>query len=340
MPLVPEGPFTPKPTGPDPQVSQVAVGLGGGGVAADYNALFAQLPALEWKEIQLPYSSFTWEIRHDLAIHKLFDRDGAYIEGTGRNPVEFTARVPLLNGLDAGPNERWQRPLFPFTSDALVRVAMDKSSGVLVTPRFGPVTCKLQHLRGVLDANVRSGEWVDVSWSETDDSASSDISQDLSNPSPLANAQAAANDLTFQMTEVDPNVIPNLYVPPVSFDDMMNAIRGVVDTPTLLQKQYAGQVANMIYEANALEASANASANALNWPLIQSAERVKAAAYALQGSLLKKTKTVVFYTVGADCTLASLSAQASAPIGDLMQLNPGLCANPLVSAGTVLRKYA
>jgi hypothetical protein len=334
--------FTPPASGPEASLAGVLqgsnIGTGVAAFATNYNDLFAALLELSYKEVSFPYVSIRSELRHDLAIHKFVDRDGAYIEGTGRSPLEFTARIPMLNGLDAGINEHWQRPLYPFVRDNLLRVAVDKSSGTLQHPELGPITCKLERMSWVLEAGVRSGVWVDVTWLETDDTGI-DLQQALSNPSPLANCQAAANDLTFQIASIDPNLIPQPYVPTIGFDDMMNAIRGVTDTPTILQKQYAGRVDNFIYECNALEASLNSAASALNWPMIQSAERAKQAAYQLKSTLLAKGKAVGLFTVQKTSTLAQVAAQIPAPIGDLIQLNTAFMNHPLVPASSQIRYY-
>lgn len=336
---VPSGPFTPPASGPPPDINTI-VGPVASQAAASTDELFAGLLELSWKEVSIPYSRLTFEFRHDLAIHKFVDRDGAHVEATGRGPIEITARVPMINGLDQGPNEHWQRPLYPFTRDKLLKVALDRTSGTLQHPEFGPITCKLERIRWELDAAVRGGVWIDISWIETDDDATNSIDEALASPSPLANAQAAANDLTFQLSTVDPNVVPQPYVPTIGFDDLMNAIRGVVDTPTLLQKQYAGRVDNIIYEANALESSLNASASALNWPMIESAERIKDAAYALKATLLTKGRQVSFYTVQKDSTLAQIAAQIPAPVGQLIQLNPAYMSSPLIPASSVVRYYS
>src|SRR5580700_9335962 len=168
-PIAP-GAFTPAVAGPPPSAQDVTSGLNtSGATATDSNALFAALLELRWKDISFPYASLRNRLRQDLVIHKFADRDGAHVEGLGRHPFEFTARVPMLNGLDAGPNEHWQRPLYPFVRDNLLRAALDKTSGILQHPELGPITCKLETLDWELKAEVRSGVWVDVTWLETDD---------------------------------------------------------------------------------------------------------------------------------------------------------------------------
>jgi hypothetical protein len=312
-----------------------------GPAAASTDALFGGLLPLEWKTFQFPFTHFRTRVRQDLAIHKFADRDGAHFEGTGRAPLEFSCRIPFLNGLDAGPQETWSRPLYPFVRDNVLRAAVDRSSGILQHPELGNITCKLQTMEWELEAQVRSGVWADISWIETDDTGI-DLQQDLTNPSPLANAQAAANDLTFQLHEIDPSIVPQPYVPPVGFDDLMIAIRGVVDTPTLLQYETAGRVNSLIYQATAMQASLNSKANrsALNWPMIDACERAKEAGYDLKATLLSKGKGIKLFTVQKPSTMAQVAAMIGAPVNDIVQLNPAFVRGPIISAGSVVRFYA
>jgi hypothetical protein len=334
--------FTPRASSDSQSIDQI-VGPGSGGTpAADYNSLFAGLLELSFKGISFPYAKLHTRLRHDLAIHKFADRDGAHIEGTGRAPLEITARVPLLNGLDAGINETWQRPLYPFVRDLLLAACSDRSSGELQHPELGKtLTCKVQTMEWELEAQVRSGVWVDFAWIETDDSGDS-LDQALSVPSPLANAQAAAADLDSNLAGLATIVVPDPYVPPISFSDLVNQIRAVVDLPTELQKSAAGRLDNIVYEANALTFSLNSAvnANALNWPMLQAAQRAKESAYDLKATILQKGKPVKFYVTQKDSTLAQIASTIGANVMDVISLNPAYAISPTVPSGSSVRYYA
>jgi hypothetical protein len=306
----------------------------------NYNDLFGALNELRWKDVSLPYTRFTQTFRQDLAIHKFADADGAHVEGTGRAPMEFTARVPLLNGILQAPNEHWQKPLYPFTWRKLVTVCSDKSSGTLNHPELGPITCKLESFETVWDGNVRSGVWVDIRWIETDDSGV-DLEEALSAPSPLAALGAFASDLDLQMASLNPDIFPTPYVPQFSLTDLANSVRAVFDQYTLLQKSYAGRVANIIYEANQIEASANAAGNAscLNWPLLLAAEGIKSAAYDVQATQLNKARKIGLYTCPMDMTMGKVANAIGVDVMTLIQLNPGYVTTPVVPQNTVVRYY-
>jgi DNA circularisation protein len=304
--------------------------------------LFDALLQLEWKGIPIPYAGMKNKLRQDLVIHKFVDRDGAHIEGTGRHPLEFTAKVPCLNNLSRGSAENWPVQLYPFTRDALLRACADKSSGTLQHPELGSLTCKCQTMEWDLEAQVRSGVWVDLSWIETDDTGV-DLDHDLSVPSPTASLIAAGGALDGQMAALNPRLYPKpIAVPAVSFTDIVASIRGVVDQTTVVQKAFGGQYDNAIYNAQSLEDSLNQAGNAsaLNWPLVASCERMKQAAYDQKAAQLTKTRPIGLFTVQKDSTMAQLAASIpGASLGDLMILNAAFLAAPLVPAASVLRFY-
>jgi hypothetical protein len=331
--------FNPKPQGQPDSISTI-VGPSAGSTPQDYNELFAALLELQWKGIGFPYVKLRTEFRQDLAIHKFADRDGAHIEGMGSAPLEITARVPLINGIDAGKNEHWGRqPLYPFVRDNLLRACADKSSGPLQHPEFGILNCKVQTMAWELDAQVRQGVWVDFKWLQTDDTADDDLQQALTQPSPLANAAAAAADLDSNLANVSPIVVPTPYVPPISFSDLANSLRAVVDQTTQLAKSTAGRADNMIYEANAMRDSLNRLASALNWPMLNSCERAKESCYDLKSSILKKGRPIGFYTTQKDSTLAQIASAIGANVMDVISLNPAYAMQPLVSKLSVVRYY-
>lgn len=311
-----------------------------GPILADTNALFAGLLEHRWREVSFPTESFELSFRHDLAIHKLVDRDGAFVEGTGRAPMQFTARIPFVNGITPGPNEHWQRPLYPFAWRKFLVAFADKSTGPLQHPELGDIPCKPESFRCVWSAHRRGGVDVEAAWIETDDTDQDILGQALAAPSPLADLDQAAADAD-QILETPlpaPN-LPSLPTFPVTFEDFMRSIRGAIDQTTLLQKRFAGQLDNIQYQAQLLKGSVARANNALYWPLTQVAERMTASSNVVRSTLLTRGRRVGLYRVPKGSTLAQIANTIPAPIGDLVSLNRALVARPVVPRDSVVRYY-
>ncbi len=310
------------------------------GPQTNVNDLFDGLLPFSWRGIQFPIVETEIELRQDLAIHKFVDRDGAHVEGTGRAPLQITARIPFLNGLTRGKQEQWYSPLYPSAWRQVFAACADKSSGVVQHPELGQLTCKCEFMRTRWAADTRQGVYVNITWIETDD-AVLNFDLALASASPLANAQQAAADMDQQVLTLNPKITPQPYVPPTSFSDLMNAVRGVIDIPTLLQKQFMGRVDNVIYESQALEDSLNRAINAtaLNWPMFLAAELAKSACYDLKATQLNKGKKMGNYVVQKDSTLAQVSASIGASVSEIMSLNPAYVQFPVIAKDSIVRYY-
>jgi len=231
------------------------------------NDLFGRLLEFQYRGIGFPVVEFTTELRQDLVIHKFIDRDGAHVEATGRAPLQITARIPFLNGIEKGPNENWQRPLYPFGWKNFFAACADRTSGELQHPELGSlqVKCEMAHTRW--SGSVRGGVFVDCSWIETDDTQVA-LTEALTGPSPIGYMALSAAELDNQLATLNPALVPQPYKPPFSFGSIFASIRSTLDQYTILQKQFAGRLDNALYQVTAIEDSLNLAinANALNWP--------------------------------------------------------------------------
>lgn len=331
------------------------------GASTDINALFGALLDFNWKGVSFPALEFSVVLRQDLAIQKFVDRDGAYIEGTGRAPLEITAMIPFYNGLAKGPNEQWTSPLYPDAWRAFFSASTDKASGTLQHPELGPLTCKLANARTVWRGERRSGVIVEAVWLETDDT-NIELTARLADKSPLASLTSWAADLdSSEGTPAVPSV-PQLPTFPATFSSFMAGIRGAVDSVTMFQRSFAGKIDSITMQANALSTSiqnmqssnaaiANSAQNLTNtfkstpnvslyWPTLRACEGVKEAARNVNATLnTTNRKPVSVYITKRDGTLATLASTIPANLGDLMTLNRQLVALPVVPSNTSVRYY-
>lgn len=311
---------------------------------ASYDDLFGQLLEFKWRDIGFPVTKCGIELRQDLTIHKFVDKDGAHIEGTGRHPLQFTARVPFLNGLRSGLNESWglanNWTLYPTVWRSFFEACANKATGPLQHPELGVITCKCETARTEWSADVRTGVWVDVTWLESDDNATQ-LTEALNAQSPIGTVDSVGAALDAYLDDPTNLKAPQLPTFPSTFGDLTTAIRGAIDQTTILQKSFAGKVDNLIYQAQSIEDALDrsANANALNWPLSQACEQMKAAAYDLKASLGTKSKTVALYTVPKDSTLGQVGATLGANLAELMALNVAYVGSGIVPGGSVVRYY-
>jgi len=314
----------------------------GGPPTGSITDLFAQLVEFQWRGIGFPVVETELEVRQDLVIHKWADRNGAYVEGTGRHPLQITARIPFLNTIYPGPSESWpQGVLYPNQWRLFLAACADNTSGTLQHPELGALTCKCEVSRTRWSGSVQGGVFVNVTWLESDDTGVDQLGHDLSQQSPIANLQAAGGDLDAQIASIDPSLVPMLPEFTASFASLVSAVIGVIDTVTILSYEYQGQIENILYQANELETALDLAENAspLNWPLYQNAEILKDAAYQQQQKALVSSLTVLTYTTPKDATLGEIAFNLGALVPDLILLNPSFVGTPVVPRGATIRYY-
>ena len=126
---------------------------------------------------------------------------------------------------------------------------------MLQHPELGPLNCKLDMARTTWQGTVRGGVWVHATWIESDDTQADQLGQDLSAASPITNLIASADDLDAQIAAYS-GALPSPLTPlQFSFSDLANSICGVVDSVTVLQKEFQGRAQNMIYQCNRIQNS-------------------------------------------------------------------------------------
>lgn len=326
--------------------------VGGAGNAGNppsgsVNDLFAQLKEFQWKGVAFPSSEDDLEIRQDLVIHRFADRNGAYVEGTGRHPLQITARIPFINYIYSSTNETWpQGALYPYQWRLFIQACLEGTSGTLQHPELGPINCKIDLAKSTWSGKVRGGVWVQATWLESDDTQADQLGQDLSNASPIGNLTATADDLDENIETLAAAIAAQSNpLPPLgfAFADLATALVGVIDTTTILQKEYQGRVANVIYQANEVQDALDRSPviGPMSWPIYQGLQRIKDAAHAAQAQpAIAGSAPVLTKAIAKDMTHAQAAMFVGADIGDYIVLNAALLGTAVLPAGTSVSYYA
>jgi hypothetical protein len=311
--------------------------------------LLGSLSEFSWKNVPFPVEETELEVRQDLVIHRFTDRNGAYVEGTGRHPVQITARIPFLNQIYPAGQETWlPGTLYPYQWRLFLIASLQGTSGTLMHPELGPLNCKIDLAHTTWKGSVRGGVWVRATWIESDDSQADQLGVDLSVQSPAENLTISAGELDAAIATLLDAVAAQQQPPALtelqfSFSDLAFAVTGVIDTTTLLQKQYQGRLANLVFQANEVEGALDRSPlmGPLSWPIFQSAERVKDAAYNAQAQpTVASGPPVLVAAIQKDSTLAQAALSVGADITDFITLNFPLVAAPVIPKGTRVRYYS
>ena len=271
---------------------------------------FDQLLACSWRGITFATTGFTHDIAQDQAQHKRPGRDGARIEGTGRNPQTFSAHCLFRYSVAPGQSEAGALGT-PFPDELLKFLAAmaDGTTGTLVHPLLGPIQCKPQTATMTFTATMRDGADVEARWIEdTDSEETSDAI--LASRSSVTEASLAATMLDSQIALYPIIRDPGDHLEKgASFEDGMRSIKGVFDRGALITKKLGGKIDSVIYRVESVQDSIDNARNPQLWPAKQACIRMKDALVKLAGQLLVGGSDVKRYIVPGDTTLANLASK-------------------------------
>ncbi len=312
------------------------------------SSLFEQLLPYTWRGIAFPCASFEVELTQDHVEHKYPDRDGARVEGTGRNPLVFHARVLFRNGIARGGFEE----LYPTTFRMFLAACGDRSTGELQHPELGKVQVKCKSAKVHWDANKRDGVDVDVVWVETIDDKISLV--DLGGQSPVLTAVLFAHDLDSQVSQYKwasppPGIVfpewssnvtrPLPGVEPATFTQLIASIQALFELPGTVSRATIGKIDEMAYRLESLSAAIDRARDPQTWPIRQSTEHMKSALHDMKKHFVAAEKQVSIFTVRYANTLAGIAAYLGIAVEELLKLNPHLLSQAVIGADTIVRYY-
>lgn len=285
------------------------------------------LTAPSWRGIFFPVTSLENGFTHDHVEHKFTYTDGMRIETTGRNGLNFSARIPFNNGVAAGDFEPWKgQVLFPTLFRKFLNSCLDGSTGEFMHPDFGPLKCKSIDVNWRYSSALRDGAELTVRWFQTTED-DSEILTAKESPGAAATKSAATLDSAIAST----GPLPELSNQKDSFSNM------VAD-----YQSGNGSLGPIHSKLDSTSSALDRMDDVSFWPLRQATEDMRAAIYNLGGTpgvpagSAGSTRTRE-YTVPFGSSLSSIGITLGIRTDSLVSMNPSLARDPYVRQGSVIR---
>lgn len=318
--------------------------------------VLSTLQECSFRGIPFPVSSIQESGSQDMPQHKATDRDGAFVEGTGRNPYTYRVEAPLYAATVArGKNESWT-DLYPGTFVRLRTAFEDRQTGTFVHPQLGPIPVKATTWASVLNSDERGGQIAIMEFVETRDDADSPAFT----ASVTTSARSTALDLDAQLATLNPP--PEVFGvndEEQSFLDIIDAITTASSTADLAGRQALAKIDRTVNKLTSLadtldpnaqvvitEASGLATDLGSLGPgksrIWQNCQTLKSLLRDYRGKLaVDDNRTIRTYIVPRRTMLVCISTRIGVPISEILALNPGISrARPIVPADTIVRYYA
>lgn len=289
-----------------------------------------------WREIE--FVPTTWDFSFDQAhaTHLYPDRDAGYVEATGRNPAKYQFTALFRIGLSG------EKDIFPARWQQFVAACADRSTGVLTHPLLGSVKVKCVSCSTKFDPNRRDGVDVDVSFVETSD-AEDELSDLLSQASPITVAVSSARDLDADVADVSPAPTYPESLSPSAFETM-KALSGSVDQ----FKRGIGNIGAAIDTtlgglqefAETLSTTGELGSDPNVAKALRSLSRCSDALLNLSLTVTTKGKPVTQATVQSDSAADAVAAFFGMKLDDFLRLNPRAASKPRIARNSVVFVFA
>jgi prophage DNA circulation protein len=289
------------------------------------------LDEFTFRGIAIPVVHVETSFSQSIVEHKPVDRDGAFVETTGRDPYRVSVTAVFSNHLHPGESSTWEfGKLYPFQYDKVLAAIRDRSLGKLKHPRWGVFDAKPVSWKESIDPMQRSGVTLSIEFVEsikpTFDTTSSSIS---------ATASAAAYDQAITVL-----IAKGLPVPPDldSFQDLVNQIKGFIDSGAMFATLALAKINRVLYNIDRLAYSFKSAKDNVTADAQCKGERLYENVIAMQQAVNRSLGAVHTTRLRRATTMAGLVARYGNDLGMLVSLNPHLVNSPpVIPEGTVIR---
>lgn len=292
--------------------------------------VFKTLKRLTWRDIELPYESFSMGAGKRLSTFGVSYHSGELIRNIGRNSKRFNYTVLLFQNMFAA----WKGNGFTDLLPKLLVANDEDTVGTLIDPILGEMQAYLvEYTYSGESTGPRGGIKMELSFVESTEITEEEVPQPVFTFD-AARLAAESFDRVIEGVEGD-------FVPPDN-EPMID----IFDAPHLFASQVFKAQNKLTSTMHKLEAKVERTRRAIettrnvrNAPAIAAAKELMrtAARTAKEAAFLDtKRKRIRSHITSSETTLLQLSAQLNTSTNKLLELNPSLAYSPGVSANTVV----
>lgn len=304
----------------------------------DADLLKTLLP-ITWNNICFPIMKISTDIDHDIVQHKYPNRDGAVLESMGRNPLVIKVTAVFSNTINPGINEFWEKgTLYPNVYKQMLYESLASETQVLNHPFMGAIEAKIESFKPNIDAKIRGGEIVDITFIETITEQEIEYIFSI-----IDRASQAAIQIDTAFANLTPNP-KDLGLPVYKKDlnDLLSDVKGAINqTDRVIKGAYSTAPIDELYgrckEIVDATKRLNQSSNAF---IKQTATILQSSATLLKNELKTNDRDIIkIIRTITPSTLSSYVSQTGNSMDELMYLNSALVKKVVISPNTDIRYY-
>jgi hypothetical protein len=258
----------------------------------------------------------------------------------GRNPFVINVTAVFANTINPGINEFWKKgTLYPNVYKQMLYESLASETQVLNHPFMGAIDAKIESFKPSIDARIRGGEIVDITFIET---ISDQEIEYIFSVIDRASQAAVQIDTAFANLNPNPKDL-GLPIYKKNLNDLMNDVKGAIDkTDRTIKGAYSTAPIDELYGRCKEIVSSCKNLNQSSHAFVrQTATILKSTATIIKSELKTNSRDVikVLRTITSS-TLGSYISQTGNTMDELMYLNSELVKKAVIPPNTVIRYWS
>lgn len=275
------------------------------------------LDELTFRGIAIPYTHLDTSFSQSYVEHKPVDRDGAFVETTGTDPIRVNVTAMFSNHIVPGKDASWEYgKLYPEQFRKVLAAIQDRKKGVLKHPELGQFDAVPIDWKHTTEPQNRSGVQIQISFLET-------IEPSFDYVAVATNATASSASYELALSAL-PATVP---LPPdkPNFEDMINGVKAAIDGTALQISQAMAKIDRVLYQIDRINESLDNFQTVLTVDARIKGERLYEAALKMRQTLNQSfVAKIRRFRVPEDMTMVALVQRLGNDVPTLLQLNPSL----------------
>ncbi len=293
----------------------------------------ASLPRLSFRGIVVPVTGGRDAgFSHEDVAHKFIYRDNEFLEALGARGWTFSYTIPMRQDIARGPYSNLYTEVLP----RFIAACRDTEPGELVDPELSPIygsfRVKPTSLTSQLDVNKRDGTDIRVEFVHAPEF--DDLDSDVDGAQSIADLATQAGLLDGEVLVVD----WEQEVPPEPSLDPLTAIDSIGRQLDRNVNKVSAKFDDAAFRLEKIEKTFDRLENPQTWGVRRSTRRLRSAVIRSKQRADDPLKRIVTVAQRFNTTATAIALEHGMTLQELLRLNPGIAATPIVLAGTTIRK--
>lgn len=287
--------------------------------------VFKSLPRMSFRGVECAVLGRSMQFQHGRAEHSFLYRDKSQIEQQGKRNLQFSYTLCFRESIESGS----YRKLFSERLPAFRTAFEDRTPANLVDPFYGTLRVAPDSWSEQEAVGDRGRDGLDVAVTFIEAPPQTESSKQ-----PAATPRGVQQDAqrigqAFAATFA---ALPEVLDPELS--NPLDLLSAVLDQADRFAEKIGAALGQVINRAERAERDVIQLADPQQWPLRQELRQLQLRCRDLRKNLATTTRVVRELFLDADTPLKDVAAKTKSSLRELLELNPGIAAQPIVPSGT------